>query len=283
MQLAKQFVRSGEWLFRWRSYLPLLFLFPLAWAVVDSCHERKYLWADTIWPVICLGISITGMAVRLHCVGHAAPGTSGRNTKQQIADSLNTTGMYSIVRHPLYLANFLIAFGIVAQPNNWWLIGLYGAAFALYYERIMFTEEAFLLQKFGQHYREWAEVTPAFLPRLSGYRPASQKFNLSRVLQKESAAVAVITVSFTLLELAEHVKTGIRSLDPWWFVLALVGSLAYASSRVFKRVMHAKSQSTKSGPTNLTGRLSNSFVSPPPGNFNPRPAAGLLVGLTGTD
>ena len=32
--------------------------------------------------------------------------TSGRNTHDQVADSLNTSGIYSIVRHPLYVGNF---------------------------------------------------------------------------------------------------------------------------------------------------------------------------------
>ncbi len=56
-------------------------------------------------------ISFFGLALRVIVVGHAPYGTSGRNTREQVADTLNTTGMYSIVRHPLYLANYLIILG----------------------------------------------------------------------------------------------------------------------------------------------------------------------------
>ncbi|NLL27934.1 MAG: DUF1295 domain-containing protein [Bacteroidales bacterium] len=39
-------------------------------------------------------------------------GISGKNTEKQIADFLNTKGMYSIVRHPLYLGDFLMWLGL---------------------------------------------------------------------------------------------------------------------------------------------------------------------------
>ncbi|MGB8874133.1 MAG: hypothetical protein WCC75_12145, partial [Desulfobaccales bacterium] len=39
-------------------------------------------------------------------------GTSGRNTQGQVAETLNTTGIYSLVRNPLYLGNFLIWLGL---------------------------------------------------------------------------------------------------------------------------------------------------------------------------
>ncbi|MGC9453013.1 MAG: methyltransferase family protein, partial [Oceanipulchritudo sp.] len=49
-------------------------------------------------------------------------GTSGRNTKQQVAYSLNTTGFYSVVRNPLYLGNFFMYLGIALFTHHWWLV-----------------------------------------------------------------------------------------------------------------------------------------------------------------
>ena len=139
------------------------------------------------------------------------------------------------MRHPLYLANFLIALGIVAQPNNWWLIGIFCLTFAVYYERIMYTEEAFLLRKFGEDFRLWADSTPTFIPRMSGYCPAANKLNIAKIVQSEAAAVAVITVSFTVIEIAEHARTDLASVEPWWVVFASLGVTAYVLSRIYKR------------------------------------------------
>jgi len=144
MPLIEEFERSGNWLFRWRSYLPMLFLPLIILAVARyPLIEENFRW-HFAWSLVCFAIALVGLWVRCHTVGHAPLGTSGRNTKEQVAETLNTSGLYSVVRHPLYLGNFLIVLGIVMQTFSWWLIALYAACFALYYERIMFTEEAFL-------------------------------------------------------------------------------------------------------------------------------------------
>ena len=93
MALTEEFQTQGEWLFRWRSYLPLVLLglIGLAFQQSDGHFEGGY---HDYWEFICLGTSFLGLFVRVITVGHAPERTSGRNTKRQIADVLNTTGMY---------------------------------------------------------------------------------------------------------------------------------------------------------------------------------------------
>ncbi len=122
MSLSTEMETQGQWLFRWRSYLPFVFVPCLTWEVLHSEHDSSSWWWHQVWPMACWCVSVLGLFVRVHCVGHAAANTSGRNTRTQIADSLNVTGMYSVVRHPLYLGNFLIALGIVAHPASFWLL-----------------------------------------------------------------------------------------------------------------------------------------------------------------
>ena len=47
-------------------------------------------------------------------------GTSGRNTAKQVADTLNTTGLYSLTRNPLYLGNAVIYMAIACFLQNVW-------------------------------------------------------------------------------------------------------------------------------------------------------------------
>lgn len=103
MELAEHFERSGNWLFRWRSYLPLAFFGVVLLGVHGPRYPGGSRLLDLSWDVLCFGVGVVGVLIRALTVGHVPAGTSGRTTWRQEAESLNTTGMYSIVRHPLYL------------------------------------------------------------------------------------------------------------------------------------------------------------------------------------
>lgn len=236
MPLIEEVERSGVWLFRWRSYLPFVLL-PLIF--VAATRYPKIETNPTlhfVWGIFCLIVSLLGLFIRCHTVGHAAEGTSGRNTKEQFAESLNTFGFYSVLRHPLYLGNFLIAFGIVIHSLSPWLVAIYVMSLVLYYERIMFAEEAFLRQKFGREFIQWANRTPAFVPRIKRWRSAKLPMNWPKVIRAESAAVAVIALAFPGLELLMHrMQQGKVAVETSWYLVFGGGLLIYCIARIMKR------------------------------------------------
>jgi len=109
---------------------------------------------EYIFEIFCISISLIGIIVRVIIAGKVPEGTSGRNTKEQKAESLNTTGLYSIVRHPIYvLGNFPIFLGIILFLQLWWAILPSIAIFWIYYLPIMKAEDKFLeksLKKNGE-------------------------------------------------------------------------------------------------------------------------------------
>ena len=164
MALREELEKQGNWLFRWRSYLPLAVFPILLIALRNSEHFEHAIGSSAVrfFEGFCIAISFIGLAIRSITVGYVSEGTSGRNTKGQRAKTLNTTGMYSIVRHPLYLGNFVIFLGVTLFVEVWWFILVAILLFWVYYERIMFSEEEFLRKKFGDLYLEWSDKTPAF-------------------------------------------------------------------------------------------------------------------------
>jgi hypothetical protein len=66
--------------------------------------------------------------------------------------------------------------GFAPWPHVWWLVVLTTCFYALYYERIMLAEEAFLRDRFGEAFEKWAAQTPAFIPRFHGWKPSSVPF-----------------------------------------------------------------------------------------------------------
>lgn len=236
MNLQNAFERQGNWLFRWRSYLPIAFLPFLILAVRDMHWPFGNPIVHEVLEFVCLAISFIGLFVRILAVGHAPAGTSGRNTKIQIAKSLNTTGMYSLLRHPLYLGNYLIGLGVVMVPAVWWLPVFYSLSFLLYYERIMFAEEVFLKHRFGEEYCAWAEVTPAFIPNLRLWRAASLPFSFVTICRREYTALALIVLLHFGIEVAEHIVIERRiALEPIWIALICSALGAYVILRTLKK------------------------------------------------
>ncbi|MCX6355685.1 MAG: isoprenylcysteine carboxylmethyltransferase family protein [Candidatus Aureabacteria bacterium] len=237
MALREEFEKSGNWLFRWRSFLPLA-LIGLLLLGFKNYHYlfNSHRW-DEYWEIFCLGVSFFGLGIRVVTIGATLRGTSGRNTASgQIAAELNTTGMYSIVRHPLYLGNFFIILGISLFMHLWWLTVIVILLFFLYYERILFAEEEFLRRKFGKVFVEWAARTPAFIPRFRNWRPASVPFSWKKVLRREYSGLFGIIVSFMLLEiLGDWSITGRLELDRMWIIIFSVGLMLYLLLRTLKK------------------------------------------------
>lgn len=115
MALIEEFTKTGNWLFRWRSYLPVVLISLVMFSMY--LNRAALLPGNWQWAAICLFISSVGEGIRIFVVAHSASRTSGRNVKRQIAESLNTTGAYSLIRHPLYFANFLMWIGLGCSPG----------------------------------------------------------------------------------------------------------------------------------------------------------------------
>ncbi len=236
MSLREHLEDSGNWLFRWRSFLPFC-LFLIYFTAIPHIHrplgsERL----QNAWEVFCFVISFTGLLLRCLVGGQAAPGTSGRNTRSQVADSLNTTGIYSTVRHPLYLGNFLMWLGIALFCFVPWFALVFSLCFWLYYERIMFAEEEFLRRKFGETFTAWASRTPAFIPRLSNWRPAAFPFSLKIALRREYTGLFGIGVGFASMDQFEHLLATHRiSLEMHWIAICIFSLFIYITLRMLKK------------------------------------------------
>jgi protein-S-isoprenylcysteine O-methyltransferase Ste14 len=109
--LHENFVRIGHRLFRWRSYLPLFFVPILLSGLSEFGYPKDSHTYDLTWEMLFMSVSFFGLLVRCYTIAHVPKRTSGRNTKSQKADSLNITGMYSLMRNPLYFGNFFMFLG----------------------------------------------------------------------------------------------------------------------------------------------------------------------------
>lgn len=201
MALLHSLEKEGNWLFKHRGQLPVILFLLAVPAVYFTSYEGISLPMVKVFNYTAYILSILGFVVRSYTIGTTPRGTSGRNTAEQVAEQLNHSGIYSIVRHPLYLGNYLMWIGIVLFTKNISFTVIVSLMYWLYYERIMFAEERFLERKFGRPYLDWAASVPAFIPQFSAFVKSDIPFSIKSVLRREYSGVLATVIGFVFVDL----------------------------------------------------------------------------------
>lgn len=213
--IADELATTGDALFRRRSYMPLVLVPLFALSLFDSRAPTS-----TAWEVSCFLVALCGLVLRGVVVGTAPQGASTRGTRRPTADSLSTLGAYSIVRHPLYVANTLVALGCALLSGTWYLPLIVLLLSFVYHERIAAREEAFLLSRFGDSFRDWTREVPAMIPAFGRYRPSNVPFQWQKVIVQESHGLCAIGTAFLVLDtLEDSVRSGSFAIDPAWLMV----------------------------------------------------------------
>lgn len=227
---------AGNFLFRYRSALPFVAACVLPLALRQFQYPYGSHQLDLLWELACLTVSLLGLGIRIWTSGFAPKGTSGRNTSGQKAEQLNTTGPYSVVRHPLYVGNALIWLGIAMFPRQAWAVAVVMVLFAVFHRLIVVAEEGFLRRKFGAEFEEWASRTPPFLPRFRNWRKPALPFSVRTVLKREHTSFFSVMVAFTILETAgDYFALGRLGPDLFWWIVFGLSLTVYVVLRTLKK------------------------------------------------
>jgi protein-S-isoprenylcysteine O-methyltransferase Ste14 len=114
------------------------------------------------WLGVGIGVLCTfGIYWLFSSIGSGITPTSATRKEHKLV----TRGIYRWIRHPLYTigSSFIISFGMMA--DNWFIAAFGILAFILMASRTP-KEEANLIEKFGDEYREYMKRTGRYLPRL---------------------------------------------------------------------------------------------------------------------
>lgn len=127
------------------------------------------------WSAVALPIGLRWCGVGLGVVTAALLIWTFRTLDTNLTDTvvtrknhtLVTSGPYRWVRHPFYLAFLMAMIADSLVMANWFLALTGGLAVSLIFIRTA-REEANLLSRFGDDYRQYMETTGRFFPRLGG-------------------------------------------------------------------------------------------------------------------
>ena len=236
--ITEELPATGDALFRRRSYMPLVLVPLFVLSVLDDRPGTPF-----SWEVFCFAIALSGLIFRAVVVGMAPQGASTRGTRRPTADSLSTLGPYSIVRHPLYVANTIVALGCSLLSGTWYLPVIVVLLSFIYHERIAAREEAFLQSTFGDSFRVWASEVPAMIPAFHRYQPSHVPFQLQKVIVQESHGLCAIGTAFLVLDtLEDSIRFGHLQLDPRWMAIFVATAIPFLILVIAKKAPAARAR-----------------------------------------
>jgi len=138
---------------------PLVYLLNPAWMAWAKVGLPEWVrWLGVGLGVLC----VLGVYWLFSSIGSGITPTSATRNQHQLV----TSGPYRWVRHPLYTvgSSLFISFGMMA--DNWFIAALGILTFILMASRTP-KEEANLIDKFGNDYREYMKRTGRYFPKFS--------------------------------------------------------------------------------------------------------------------
>ncbi|GMR25166.1 MAG: hypothetical protein BMS9Abin39_0446 [Ignavibacteria bacterium] len=146
--------------FNLRSYTPIPFLILMV------------IFAEPNIISLIVGFTIALLGELIRFLGVSWAGSETRTTGDVGGTYLIISGPFAFVRNPLYLGNILLYTGIGIM--SWALFPYLQIAavffFALQYHFIVLEEEKYLIEKFGDDYKEYCKKVPRFFFRITSYK-----------------------------------------------------------------------------------------------------------------
>lgn len=185
----------------------VLYLFP-------KLYPRS-LFFDLVFDVVGMIIVMKGVFFRM-----AARAYKKEHSKK--GEDLVTTGLYRLVRNPMYLGSFLIGIGFVLIVWPWWVLPIFAFVFYQRFNRQIIKEEKYLLKLFGKKYEAYAAKVPRLIPSYASLKNLNTKeaFNIPQMfLTKERYGLWAWPLLAVILEtLQERVVFGVTDVGLTIFI-----------------------------------------------------------------
>jgi steroid 5-alpha reductase family enzyme len=112
-----------------------------------------------------------------------------------------TYGIFSWMRNPLYIGNFLIWIGFMIGSGVLWFLPIAVVLFAIEYALIVRYEEGVLESIFGAEYLAYKQRTPRWIP-MPPRAPSAGEHDLGEALRSEISTFA----QYAALGVAFYIK-----------------------------------------------------------------------------
>jgi protein-S-isoprenylcysteine O-methyltransferase Ste14 len=195
-QRSPDFSKTGAWLFRHRTAIPLPFAAAL---LLLRAGEAAF-----SWTLVGAGVVLTaaGEGLRLWAVHHI--GVISRTRSGRLGPLIHS-GPFAIVRNPLYIGNILLWVGFALTARLVWFAPIVALLLGLEYHAIVQWEERLLESRYGAEYVGYTSRVPRWIPRArtrdvedEGERSGGA-FSIGETLFSERGTLIAIAGGYVLL------------------------------------------------------------------------------------
>ena len=163
LKRKQNIIKTGD-----RSSIWILFIFIgigyyLSFSFGSTTTGRIYHW-DTFFAFGAI-LSITGLLIRIISIVTLKQHFTYTVTKIDNHELIDT-GIYKRIRHPGYLGQLVIFFGISVAFSNWASMILMILPVSIGYLNRIRVEEKFMIEQMGQKYLEYQSRTKKLIPMI---------------------------------------------------------------------------------------------------------------------
>lgn len=135
-----------------KIFIPLVFILPI---LILPFTKGQKITISTFFALV-IGIPLLTLNFYIKIIAQKQIGKlPGLKTKGKLI----ATGIYSIIRHPLYLSNGFLALGLAIVFKSLYAF-LFSIAYFLLFLPIIYFEEKNLLKKYGKEYTKYKRKVP---------------------------------------------------------------------------------------------------------------------------
>ncbi|MFI3331030.1 MAG: methyltransferase [Rikenellaceae bacterium] len=218
MMLSESMLRTGRYLRTHKDIFPYLFILSLSVAILLT-REVNVRPSSFISTVISVSIALLSIIIRW---------LSMRTDAERMPELIKAKGIYSVVRHPMYISNFLMVFALSLYLGILWYLVFVTFFSVLITERIVFQKENCQHNKYGEDFKTWCKTTGALFPRMLNWQSAENsrtwlytaKNIASFVLASATIFFVISFIKHRIIELTFGVAIG-------WIVALVIVLIAY--------------------------------------------------------
>lgn len=194
MMLYDNMLRTGLYLRKHKKFLPYIFIISLGIAIFIT-HPFDIVKSNGLLTMICFFMFLLSVLIRF---------MAKRTDAEHLPDFVEAKGIYSIVRYPVYISNFLMVLALSLYMGIMWYFVFISFLAVLVTERIVMHQENCQKNKYGLLFRKWSKTTGAVVPYLLNWQGAANSKDYIYTVKQISLFCVSSLAIFTMISFIKN-------------------------------------------------------------------------------